>query len=139
MDVKRVSLKVYDTKLEESAYKSARKCSTTPSNKFENVYVVGNEGHEPDPVLDAGNSWWGVIYDQEDTPNVYRSEISSFANMAWDTRKKVGCAIVDCSGKTHVVCHYEPTKGKQIYKIGKQCTGCKSYGSNACVYGLCDA
>ncbi|KIH64667.1 hypothetical protein ANCDUO_05017 [Ancylostoma duodenale] len=68
----------------------------------------------------------------------YFSNILS--KMAWDTRKKFGCAIVDCSGKTHVVCHYEPMYGEQIYEIGEKCTGCSYYGSNVrCENDLCIA
>ncbi|RCN50640.1 SCP-like protein [Ancylostoma caninum] len=119
-------------------------CWESSSSSEENLYVVGNEGHEPDPVLDAGNKWWneGFHMNQERDKSLYRTgfKMSSFANMAWDTRNKVGCAIVDCSGKTHVVCHYEEKDGENIYEIGQQCTGCSDYGSNVkCENDLCIA
>ncbi|KIH64669.1 hypothetical protein ANCDUO_05019 [Ancylostoma duodenale] len=89
-------------------------------HQYENLYVVVDNGHEIDPVEDAGYSCWDVVYDHVGTKkDEYNEKISSFTNTAWDTHEKVGCAIVKCpkDKKTHVVCHYGPERtGLQIHE-----------------------
>ncbi|KAL6741243.1 hypothetical protein Aduo_014516 [Ancylostoma duodenale] len=98
----------YDCYAEDSARKSAEKCSDTasPSDKYdENLHVIEEDEEYYNPVLEAGNSWWSEILDTE--KNLYNSTVNAnFANMAFDKRSKLGCAIVKCSRKHHVVCHY---------------------------------
>ncbi|RCN49737.1 SCP-like protein [Ancylostoma caninum] len=136
----------YDCDAEASAYESAEKCEDNASSheKYdENLHVIDEEQQYHDPVLEAGNSWWSEVLDTY--KNVYNSTINAnFANMAWDTRERFGCAIFTCSKKHHVVCHYpkiEKTEGEQIYKIGDgPCSDCKDYNSTVtCDEELCSA
>ncbi|KIH62672.1 SCP-like protein [Ancylostoma duodenale] len=124
----------YDCEAENSAYESAKAtCSGTASSSDEydeNLHVV--EGDEVDP-LEAINSWSSEALDlnQAAAGNLYLSSynISNFANLAWDTHTKFGCAVVKCdSGKIHLVCHYAPKvqkEGEQIYETGEPCAGCR--------------
>ncbi|RCN49741.1 SCP-like protein [Ancylostoma caninum] len=141
---------VYDCAAEDSAYESAKKCSTTASstsNYNENLYVFEDEdGVGASPIVEAVNSWTSeaLDLDQAATKNLYRSsyKISNFANVARDTTEKVGCAVVKCGSKTHLVCHYSPkveAEGKPIYEQGEPCSRCSAYGSSSCEEGLCVA
>ncbi|RCN31284.1 SCP-like protein [Ancylostoma caninum] len=141
---------VYDCAAEDSAYQSAKKCSTTASstgNYNENLYVFEDEdGVGASPIVEAVNSWTSeaLDLDQAATKNLYRSsyKISNFANVARDTTEKVGCAVVKCGSKTHLVCHYSPkveAEGKPIYEQGEPCSRCSAYGSSSCEEGLCVA
>ncbi|RCN50641.1 SCP-like protein [Ancylostoma caninum] len=133
---------VYGKKLEKSAFESAAKCRSYASSSAaydENLHVA----HDEDFIQEALSEWFGEIYEkaQEETASVYSPSYNSYANMAWDTRKRVGCAIVECTGKIHVVCHYPPIankEGQKIYEKGAKCSKCGSYGSGfKCVEGLC--
>ncbi|KAL6741239.1 hypothetical protein Aduo_014513 [Ancylostoma duodenale] len=138
---------VYDCDAENSAYESAMKCSTTASSseKYdENVYVIEDDGDVSDPILEAVNSWSSEALDlnQAKTGNLYSSsdKIPNFANVAWDSHTKVGCAVVKCGSKTHVVCHYTPkeeAEGRLIYEMGDPCSRCNAYGEFTCEEGLC--
>ncbi|EYC08212.1 hypothetical protein Y032_0067g51 [Ancylostoma ceylanicum] len=106
----------YDCVVEKSAYESAKKCSPTASSsgKYdENLYVI-KDGSD---VIKAIDSWWNEVYtlqmnekEQKKTKNKYNSSsgIPNFANMAWDTHQKLGCAVAKCSRETQVVCQYAP-------------------------------
>ncbi|KAL6741251.1 hypothetical protein Aduo_014524 [Ancylostoma duodenale] len=132
----------YDCDAENSAYISAKKCSTTPApvNDYdENLYEV--EDGEGDPVVEAINAWSSEALDfDQKAGNLYNDKIPSFANLVWDTHAKLGCAVVDCGRKKHVVCHYGPKEereGKQIYAIGEPCSGCSDKNKCDPEEGLC--
>ncbi|RCN50648.1 SCP-like protein [Ancylostoma caninum] len=128
----------YDCKAELSAYYSAlHSCDSSPYSMDEydeNRYVMEHKGD----ITKAADSWWseirGVVLDQKDRKNDYSSKhkIPNFANMVWDTREKLGCAVAKCrTGKTHVVCHYAPKlreEGKRMYWMGPPCARCSDYG-----------
>ncbi|EPB73208.1 SCP-like protein [Ancylostoma ceylanicum] len=133
---------IYDCDLENSAYNSQRACETDqskPSTEEENLYFPEEETYIPEEdmddrnfALEAVNSWSSEIFDLKE--NVYKfKNTSSIANIVWDSHNRVGCAVVDCSGKTHVVCHYGPKvkgDGKTIYEKGeKACSGCENGGT----------
>ncbi|EPB73209.1 SCP-like protein [Ancylostoma ceylanicum] len=132
----------YDCVVEKSAYESAKKCSPTASSsgKYdENLYVI-KDGSD---VIKAIDSWWNEVYtlqmnekEQKKTKNKYNSSsgIPNFANMAWDTHQKLGCAVAKCSRETQVVCQYAPKARKEdrrIYKMGAFCERCSEYGDAA--------
>ncbi|KIH62673.1 SCP-like protein [Ancylostoma duodenale] len=137
--------KVYDCEAEKNAFEAAEKyCSgnaSSPEKYDENRHVNDAVDHNTDYILEAANSWWDEVVDTDG--NLYNSTVNAnFANMLWDTREKLGCAIAKCSGKTNVVCHYpkiEKEERKPIYKIGDgPCSDCKEYkvaatcGDNLC-------
>nr|Q962V9.2 RecName: Full=Hookworm platelet inhibitor 1; Short=HPI-1; Flags: Precursor [Ancylostoma caninum] len=121
---------VYDCTLEEKAYKSAEKCSEEPSSEEENVDVFS--AATLNIPLEAGNSWWSEIFELRGKVYNKNGKTSNIANMVWDSHDKLGCAVVDCSGKTHVVCQYGPEAkgdGKTIYEEGAPCSRCSDYGA----------
>ncbi|KAL6741241.1 hypothetical protein Aduo_014514 [Ancylostoma duodenale] len=134
----------YDCEAEISAHKSAKKCRTTafPTKKYdENLQVIENPRDINEAALKAIISWAREAFNLNQTKEVlYRPNlnISNFANLAWDTREKVGCAVVKCpSGATdakttHVVCRYPKIVkkgGKPIYSTGEPCDRCSKYAS----------
>ncbi|RCN49740.1 SCP-like protein [Ancylostoma caninum] len=130
----------YDCEAEKSAYESAKKCQTTASSweKYdENLQVIEDPRDINHAALKAIISWATEAFNLNKTGEgvLYRSNhnISNFANLAWDTREKVGCAVVKCSPRTtHVVCHYPKIvkkEGKPIYITGKPCGGCGDYAN----------
>ncbi|RCN27926.1 SCP-like protein, partial [Ancylostoma caninum] len=137
---------IYDCEAEKSAYEVAQKlCSGTPSSPKEydeNRHVNDATDDSTDYILEAANSWWAEILKTEE--NLYNSTVNAnFANMLWDSREKLGCAIAKC-GKTHVVCHYpkiEKEEGEPIYKMGDgPCNDCKDYSDAPnCKDNLCSA
>ncbi|RCN50642.1 SCP-like protein [Ancylostoma caninum] len=133
----------YDCNLENSAYESAIICSNTSSSTDENLYVIEEEDFY-DPVVEAINWWSSEAFDYDQKKeNLYPStgKIPSFANLAWDTHTKVGCAVVKCDNgkRTHVVCRYGPKVQKegQIYKTGEPCDDCPKKAKCWKDEGLC--
>ncbi|KIH51962.1 SCP-like protein [Ancylostoma duodenale] len=139
----------YDCEAEKSAYESARNCSNSafPSEKYdENKQVIENSTDTYDAARKAILSWareaLNLNVTEDDEEVLYRSNhsISNFANLAWDTREKVGCSVAKCPlGTTnattiHVVCHYpkiDKKEEKPIYKVGMPCEHCNEYAKNA--------
>ncbi|RCN31281.1 SCP-like protein [Ancylostoma caninum] len=165
----------YDCEAEKSAYVSASNCSnisSPPEGYDENKYIFENSNNISEAALKAMISWAKDAFNLNKTGEgvLYRSNltISNFANncfvaqiqtmkqhrnvikLAWDTREKFGCAVVNCPlGETdaiitddeenyataiHVVCHYpkiNKTEGEPIYKVGTPCDDCSEYTKKA--------
>ncbi|RCN31282.1 SCP-like protein [Ancylostoma caninum] len=133
----------YDCDAERSAYESASNCSDSsspPGNYDENKQVIENSGNIKEAAREAFLSWAKEAFNLNKTGKgvLYQSNlnISNFANLAWDTREKFGCAVVRCPlGETdattiHVVCHYPKIEEKEeqsIYKVGEPCEHCSEY------------
>ncbi|EYC08232.1 hypothetical protein Y032_0067g64 [Ancylostoma ceylanicum] len=124
----------YDCDLEKSAYRSAEKCHhvASSSEKYdENVYVIKDTSLY-NVALRAINSWTSETFyinqTAESVPYLSNNTISNFANVAWETHSKLGCAVFKCyEGKITVVCHYAPRVKKNdeaIYTVGKPCKEC---------------
>nr|AAO63575.1 secreted protein 3 precursor [Ancylostoma caninum] len=123
---------VYDCAIEKGIYESDTKCEMKPSMEEENVEVIDGNSDDLTVISEAGNSWWSEILDLKGK-DVYNSvdNTSEIANMAWESHAKLGCAVVECSKKTHVVCRYGPEgkgEGKKIYEKGETCSQCSDYG-----------
>ncbi|RCN49781.1 SCP-like protein [Ancylostoma caninum] len=134
----------YSCEAEEKAYESAKECKNASTNTNENVYVTADDPSKINIVLEAGNWWWSEVLDINQTAakGLYYldSSTGSFANMAWDSHKGLGCAVFNCSGGTHVVCHYTPQVRKlneSIYGVGTPCGGCPKRDCTP-EEGLCD-
>ncbi|RCN50651.1 SCP-like protein [Ancylostoma caninum] len=142
---------VYNCAAEASARSSAVQCRSSAvslADYAENLYVIpSNTIEHKTAARMAANGWWSEIdthfmLQSDFQRNLYSSSlgIQNFTNMAWETHEKFGCAIVRCSSKTNVVCHYTPKsigEGKQIYKMGPMCRRCHDYPGTRCVDGLC--
>ncbi|EYC08219.1 hypothetical protein Y032_0067g56 [Ancylostoma ceylanicum] len=132
----------YDCEAEESATKVADQCldtASSPEKYDQNLEFIQADDDTTDYILEAANSWWSEILDTHD--NLYNSTVNAnFANMLWETREKIGCALKKCSGKTVVVCHYPKVakqEGDPIYTIGDgPCKECSADASH-CVDNLC--
>ncbi|EYC08176.1 hypothetical protein Y032_0067g31 [Ancylostoma ceylanicum] len=136
---------------ERSAHSSAQaRCNggSSPGNNDENSHVIsGNNVGQENAARTASSTWWseisrGRMLQKDEERNKYSSSlgIPNFANMAWDTHEKLGCAIVTCNSNTNVVCHYSPKssgEGLQIYKMGPICKRCHDYPGTYCSEGLC--
>ncbi|KAL6741254.1 hypothetical protein Aduo_014527 [Ancylostoma duodenale] len=143
----------YDCAAEKSAYEAAKKCLITPSSPANYDENMRHTNIKVDQITAAGrgsNGWWNEVnnlhMNQDATMNRYHSSlgIPSFANMAWDSHAKLGCAVVNCKTFWNVVCHYTPktrNDGNQMYKMGPQCRRCRDYGNPSCSQndGLCNA
>ncbi|KIH51555.1 SCP-like protein [Ancylostoma duodenale] len=128
----------YDCEAEKSAYESAKKCS---DSAFHQRNRMKTSKLSKTQAISAILSWAREALNlnvTEEEEVLYRSNqnVSNFANLAWDTREKVGCAVSECpSGNNnattiHVVCHYpkiDKEEGKPIYSIGEQCDRCSEY------------
>ncbi|RCN49739.1 SCP-like protein [Ancylostoma caninum] len=133
----------YDCEAEKSAYKSASNCSdsSSPSEDYdENKQIIENSSNISEAALKAIISWAREASNLNKTgeevlyqPNL---NISNFANLAWDTREKFGCAVAKCplektnATTIHVVCHYpkiNKTEGEPIYTTGMPCRNCSDY------------
>ncbi|RCN50652.1 SCP-like protein [Ancylostoma caninum] len=143
----------YDCAAERSAYEAAKKCLNTPSSPANYDENMRHTNINIDQITAAGrgsNGWWNEVYNlrmnQDATLNRYYSNlgIPNFANMAWDSHAKLGCAVVNCRTFWNVICHYTPktrSDGGQMYKMGPQCRRCRDYGNPSCNNsdGLCNA
>ncbi|EPB77281.1 hypothetical protein ANCCEY_03652 [Ancylostoma ceylanicum] len=58
--------------------------------------------------------------------------------MAWAATRRLGCAVVKCSGRYNVVCRYSERGnivGEEIYKRGRPCSQCPQ--GSTCMDNLC--
>ncbi|RCN52265.1 SCP-like protein [Ancylostoma caninum] len=138
----------YDCELEKSALDYAKQCShkpTTRQGQGENVHSGRPKNDKVKEAKQAVQSWWNQIFQNglnqkmtflqnlRDKPNAP----TAFTQMAWALSTKIGCAVVDCKGKTFTVCRYKEEGNvvpKQIYEVGEPCSACRT----SCVgEGLC--
>ncbi|KHJ98460.1 SCP-like protein [Oesophagostomum dentatum] len=89
--------------------------------------------------------WWAEIKTYgpiDQIQNIFYTHlgISSFAKVASDLTKGVGCSIVHCGSSINVVCHYATTlkNAVKLYNCGPYCKQCAG-GLTSCVNGLCPA
>ncbi|CAJ0595584.1 unnamed protein product [Cylicocyclus nassatus] len=136
----------YNMNLEAQAIEHAKGCSLKKSNEStrsgmgENVYVHDTVITDPVQLFDiVAISWWTQIFKDGINRQLIFSENlrdkqakkgidqTAFTQMAWANTNKIGCAVVDCSGKCFVVCRYSPAGNilnQPIYRIGYVCNGC---------------
>ncbi|EYC08179.1 hypothetical protein Y032_0067g33 [Ancylostoma ceylanicum] len=141
----------YDCPAEASAHSSAAQCrnaAASSANYDENFYAINSNTIEHNTAAREAANTWGLEISTRTMPqgdterNMYSSSlgIPNFANMVWETHSGVGCAIVRCSTRTNIVCHYSPKSmgdNRQIYKMGPTCRRCHDYPGTRCVDGLC--
>ncbi|VDM83011.1 unnamed protein product [Strongylus vulgaris] len=148
---------VYDCTIEANALKHANICVYEHSKNEaqpafgENLYRTTFSGlNKAIAAYQASYLWWRELRDYGVGPSnnftlalVHRPEkdIAHYAQMAWDTSYKLGCAVVACPNFTYGVCQYGPSGNwidNLIYTIGNPCSGCpKSYTCNV-TEGLCE-
>ncbi|KIH51347.1 SCP-like protein [Ancylostoma duodenale] len=108
----------YDCDLEMSALDYAKQCSHKPSTRQgegENVHSGPSKNDKVKEAKRAVQTWWNQIFQNglnqkmtflqylRDKPNAP----TAFTQMAWALSTRIGCAVVDCQGKTFTVCRYE--------------------------------
>ncbi|CAJ0595582.1 unnamed protein product [Cylicocyclus nassatus] len=147
----------YDMNLEAQAIEHAKGCSLEKSDEStrtgigENVYVHKTVIKDPVELFNiVAISWWTQIFQDGINNQLIFSENlrdkqakkgidqTAFTQIAWANTSKIGCASVDCSGKSFVVCRYSPAGNilnQPIYRIGYVCQGCQGTCSSA--DGLC--
>ncbi|ETN77068.1 SCP-like protein [Necator americanus] len=128
----------YDCNAETTAYAWVQACSNTESPANNRSGYAENRHNFPNLVLNntvvatrSCHRWWRQIesFSVPQGTNIFQTNegISNFAQMAWDTHEKIGCAIKKCPDFILSVCHYGPGAGQpgnQIYKMGPTCRRC---------------
>ncbi|CAJ0595741.1 unnamed protein product [Cylicocyclus nassatus] len=147
----------YDMDLEAQAIDYAKGCSLKKSDEStrpgigENVYVHDTVITDQVELFNTvAISWWTQIFKDGINRQLIFSENlrdkqakkgidqTAFTQMAWANTNKIGCAVVDCSGKSFVVCRYSPAGNilnQTIYRIGNVCGLCG--GTCSPDVGLC--
>ncbi|CAJ0595583.1 unnamed protein product [Cylicocyclus nassatus] len=147
----------YDMNLEAQAIEHAKGCSLIKSDEStrtgigENVYVHNTVIKDAVELFNiVAICWWTQIFQDGINNQLIFSENlrdkqakknidqTAFTQIAWANTNKIGCASVDCSGKSFVVCRYSPAGNilnQPIYRIGYVCQGCQGTCSSA--DGLC--
>ncbi|KAK6731597.1 hypothetical protein RB195_007828 [Necator americanus] len=143
----------YDKSLETEAQKYADTCALVSSGEAtrpqsgENTYVVQSDTVSPlSAVEESIKSWWKQILSNGINAKMQYTEFLStkrnaplnFIQMAWANSYKIGCGVSRCTGKTFVVCRYNPrgnVLNEYIYNVGSICASCP----NSCTDSLCDS
>ncbi|KAL7074931.1 hypothetical protein ACQ4LE_006082 [Meloidogyne hapla] len=141
----------YDQTVETDAQNWANNCTFSHSawhGNGENIctlsYIETYVAKAFDICCDA---WWNEAATYGVPSDLVLTETNwyptgHFSQMAWWNTNKLGCGLAYCSGRTYIVCQYNPPgnyMGQKIYESGAVCSGCPNPndGNFHCQYGLC--
>ncbi|RCN39083.1 SCP-like protein [Ancylostoma caninum] len=141
----------WNCNIEADALQHARRCTfaksdvATRPNYGENQATIATASNYQEAAEQAVRQWWktirtigGVGRDRMYQRSFVETPIDAFTQMAWATTRRMGCAVVLCSGRYNVVCRYNPRGnivGEEIYRRGRPCSLCPLH--TTCDNNLC--
>ncbi|EPB79818.1 SCP-like protein [Ancylostoma ceylanicum] len=137
----------YSCQLENDATTYTAKCTDATENAdgAENFWSGNYQLSKEDAIKKAIEDWWSPLEKYGvGEQNVYEpgKNIDSYAKMAYEEVKEIGCGVTTCAkiGKVIVDCRYDIslTDGDTIYTTGVPCKGgCSGKGCSP-LGGLCN-
>ncbi|XGW02135.1 hypothetical protein V3C99_014298 [Haemonchus contortus] len=128
----------YDCDVEVNAVGWLKSCTfgnNNVANKNQwgtNVHTLSLTANNTEAAIESVKAWFNELYNigvpQNNmfTPELYQQGLGEYAQLAWQSSNKIGCAVTTCSNSyTAVACEYNPggdTVFTTIYDIGDPCT-----------------